>query len=318
MADPYGFQSDDYHAVRQIARHFFGNSAQFRIEPILSYNNRVARVRIAGRGDRIIKMALRGRRESPMLREPQVMSVLRQSGLPVPNVEFDDLSGQIAGRPAFVMNSAGERTGNDLAGLSQHNRRTLYRNIGKLLAGFHSLPFSSPADFDGQTLVTADFERTPLEAWHHKQLRYLTTHGLLPADEIARLVAGIETLPPARSYALCHGDFNPSQCVRIGPRVAAVVDWEGSYVGDPLFDFAVYDVLLEIATSQELAAQSRDAYAKLRPLPEDYEQSMAPFKMVHAASMMATFHAGRRDGPLRAARGAYQRLRRASIEAEAA
>lgn len=318
MADAYGFHSDDHHAARRIAEHFFGSSAGSRVEPILSYNNRVARIRLAGRGDRIIKMARRGRRETPMLREPQVMSVLRQSGLPVPDVEYEDLSGRIAGRPAFVMNSAGERTGSDLSGLSQHNRRSLYRNIGKLLAGFHSLPFNAPADFDGRTLVPADFKRTPLEGWHRKQLRYLATHGLLPADEIAGLTGGLQALPPALSYALCHGDFNPSQCVRIGPRVAAVVDWEGAYVGDPLFDFAVYDVLLEITASGELAAQSRDAYAKLRPLPEDYMQSMAPFKMVHAASMMATFHAGRRDGPLRAARTAYQRLRRASFGAEAA
>lgn len=318
MADAHGFHSDDHHAVRQIARHFFGARTNFQVEPILSYNNRVARVRMPGRGDRVIKLALRGRREPPLLREPQVMSLLRQSGLPVPNVEFEDLSGRISGRPAFVMTSAGERTGSDLGGLSQHNRRTLYRNIGKLLAAFHSLPFSSPADFDGRTLVEADFERTPLEAWHRKQLRYVSHHGLLETQEAAGLEAELRNLPPARSFALCHGDFNPSQCVRIGPRVAVVVDWEGAYVGDPLFDFAVYDVLLDIAASADLASQSRQAYKKLRPLPDDYERTMGPFKMAHAAAMMATFHEGRRDGPLRAARTAYQRLRRASVEAEAA
>jgi hypothetical protein len=87
------------------------------------------------------------------------------------------------------------------------------------------------------------------------------------------------------------------------------VDWEGSYIGDPIFDYAVYDALLDVAAPAELAAESRAAYAEIRPLPENYENLFRPFKLVHAIALGASFHAKRRGGSIRSVRAAIDRLR---------
>ena len=237
-----------------------------------------------------------------------MIAVLRQHGLPVPRVEHEDLAGRLAGRPLFVMDSAGERTASDLAGLSTANRRRLFRNVGRLLAAVHAIPFVKSVDFAGRKLVAARFEHSPLEPWHRDQIDYARRRNLLDAAALDAVEAALPRLPRASRPAMCHGDFNPAQCVRVGPAIAAVVDWEGAYVGDPMYDYAVYDLLLDLSAPADLAREARDAYAKSRPLPAGYEATYRPYKMAHAAALVSTYHLSRRDGPLRAARAAFNRL----------
>jgi aminoglycoside phosphotransferase (APT) family kinase protein len=244
-----------------------------------------------------------------MAREPQVLALLRQNGLPVPLVETEDMEGKLVGRPFFIMRSEGERTAAELSGLSSLNRRRLFREVGATLARIHAIAFNAPADFNGHRPVEPRFVRTPLEGWHQKQIEYARRHRLFEPAMLDELEYALGFLPEPRRFAMCHGDFNASQCVRIGPRVKAVVDWEGSYIGDPVFDFAVYDALLEVAAPADLAGESRQAYTAIRALPEDYETAFRPFKLAHAVALGASFHAKRRGGSIRSVRTAVARMR---------
>ena len=308
MTDRSHVSASDLDAARRVADRFYGRPAT-AVERVASFNNRVFRLRFGGDlGDKILKMSRPGDPAPALVREPQVVAVLRQNGLPVPRVEHEDLTGRLAGRPLFVMSSAGDRTAGDLAGLSAPNRRRLFRNVGRLLAAIHTIPFVKSADFSGRKLVAARFERSPLEPWHRDQMDYARRRGLLDAAALDEIEAALPDLPAARRPAMCHGDFNPAQCVRVGPSVAAIVDWEGGYVGDPMYDYAVFDLLLDLSAPADLAREGRAAYAKDRPLPAGYEATYRPYKMAHAAALVATYHLSRRDGPLRAARAAFNRL----------
>ena len=306
----------DLSAVRAVVARYYPRTSA--LERVASYNNLVVRLKQPDGHDKVLKLAFTAPRTAAMAREPQVMALLRQNAVPVPLVELEDLAGKLTGRPFFVMRSEGVRTASELSGLSPHNRRRLFHDVGAALARIHNISFSAPADFNGHRPVEPHFVRTPLEAWHHKQIDYARHHRLFDAALLDDLEAALSVLPQPRRFTLCHGDFNPSQCVRAGPVVRAVVDWEGAYIGDPIFDYAVYDALLDIAAPAELAVHSRRAYASLRALPEGYEESFRAFRLVHAVSLGASFHAKRRRGSIRSVHNAISRMRGALpvIEAE--
>lgn len=297
----------DLSAVRSIVARYYPRTAALGRVP--SFNNLVIRLRQpAGATDKILKLSFAAPRAAAMAREPQVMALLRHNGIPVPLVEIEDMDGKLVGRPFFVMKSEGTRTASELSGLSGHNRRRLFREVGKTLARVHNIAFNAPADFNGHQPVAPHFRRAPLEAWHVRQLDYARRHRLFETSLLDRVQHTMAALPEARRFGMCHGDFNPSQCIRSGPAVRAIVDWEGSYIGDPIFDFAVYDALLETTAPRELAEASRHAYAELRPLPADYAEAFCPFKLAHVISLGASFHAKRRGGSMRSVRAALSRL----------
>lgn len=297
----------DLSAVRAISARYYPRTAA--MERVPSFNNLVVRLRQRDGGDKVLKLAFTAPRAAAMAREPQVLALLRQNAIPVPLVEVEDLAGKLVGRPFFVMRSEGNRTASELSGLSGHNRRRLFREVGATLARIHNISFNAPADFSGHRPVEPHFARTPLESWHQHQIEYSRRHRLFEPALLDELEMAMADLPDPRRFAMCHGDFNSSQCVRIGPNVRAVVDWEGSYIGDPIFDYAVYDALLDIAAPPDLAAESRRAYTALRPLPAGYEKSFRAFKLVHAVALGASFHAKRRGGSIRSVRAAIARLR---------
>ena len=297
----------DLSAVRAIVSRYCPRTSA--VERVASFNNLVVRLRQAAGTDKILKLSFSAPRTSAMAREPQVLALLRQNSVPVPLVEMEDMEGKLVGRPFFIMRSEGERTASELSGLSGPNRRRLFREVGATLARVHAIRFNAPADFNGHRPVEPRFVRTPLETWHQKQIEYSRRHRLFDPALLDEVEYAVGFLPEPGRFAMCHGDFNTSQCVRIGPRVRAVVDWEGSYIGDPIFDYAVYDALLDVAAPAELAAESRAAYAEVRPLPENYENLFRPFKLVHAIALGASFHAKRRGGSIRSVRAAIDRLR---------
>lgn len=297
----------DLSAVRAVVARYYPRTVSLERAP--SFNNLVVRLKQRDGHDKVLKLAFTAPRAAAMAREPQVMALLRQNSVPVPLVEVEDLEGKLVGRPFFVMRSEGVRTASELSGLSTHNRRRLFREVGATLARVHNIRFSAPADFNGHRPVEPHFSRTPLELWHQKQMEYARSRRLFDASLLDELEAAMGLLPEPRKFALCHGDYNASQCVRIGPSVRAVVDWEGAYIGDPVFDYALYDALLEIAAPPDLAAESRRAYTSLRVLPAEYERDFAAFKALHAVSLGASFHAKKRHGSIRSVHNALARMR---------
>ena len=85
----------DVAAAQQVARRFYGRPAA-AVDRVASFNNRVLRLRFDSGPDKILKIARPGDPAPALVREPQVIAVLRQNGLPVPRVEHEDLTGRAA------------------------------------------------------------------------------------------------------------------------------------------------------------------------------------------------------------------------------
>lgn len=310
MPRPYELTPQDESAVRAIASRCLPRLVS--VERVPSVHNIVCRLRTADGRRRVLKLARTGERSPGLVREPAVYAMLRRHGLPVPRIECEDLHGQLVGRPWFVAEDAGRRSAGDPSGLSPSNRRILYRRVGRLLAEAHQLTFDRPADFAGGGLVPARFDRSPLQAWHQHQLHEVQRLGLigngrsddalLPRSTFSAAADSLANLPRPTGYALCHGDFNPNQCVRRGPIITAVVDWEAAHIGDPAYDFAAFEVMLRITVPRDLADAAIEGYRERHPISPSLEEAYRPVRIAHAAALAVTFKKGRRHGPLRAAR----------------
>ena len=95
----------DLSAVRAIVSRYYPRTAA--LERVASYNNLVVRLKQPDGHDKMLKLAFTAPRTAAMAREPQVMALLRQNGVPVPLVEIEDLAGKLVGRPFFTMRSEG-------------------------------------------------------------------------------------------------------------------------------------------------------------------------------------------------------------------
>lgn len=131
----------------------------------------------------------------------------------------DQLPPRWAGDPAAAARAIGEQTATALADLAELD----WRALG--LEGF-----GRPDDFLARQVPR----------WRKQYERY--RHRELPDFEA--VAAWLEAnRPPDGEPAILHGDFHVDNCLFGGngvPRLAAVIDWEMSTIGDPLLDAGLF------------------------------------------------------------------------------
>jgi len=169
-------------------------------------------------------------------REFRVLAALAPTGLPVPRPYALCEDDAVIGSMFYVMEKVEGRLFRDplLPELPPAERRQVYLSMVETLARLHAL--------DPEALGLADFGRAgnymarQVERWT-RQYR-ASTDREIPAME--RLIAWLpRTIPAQTRTSIVHGDYKldnvliaPTQ-----PRLAAILDWELSTVGDPLCDF---------------------------------------------------------------------------------
>ena len=176
-----------------------------------------------------------------MAREHRVLAALQATDVPVPQVLALCDDPEVAGAPFYVMAEvAGEvfREPAQTARLAPEQRRALADDLVEVLARIHAV------DLDATGL--SDFGRHG--GYVERQLRRWTAQW---EASRTRDVAGMPELldalaqqqPPQAETTLVHGDYrldNTIVSTDETPRVAAVVDWELSTLGDPLADLATW------------------------------------------------------------------------------
>ena len=270
------------------------------LECVASNHNCVLRARAADGRRVVLKLAGRGH-DGGLAREPAAARLLRAAGVPGAAVLRADVEGRLVGRAWVLSQDAGRRTARDAGGLSPIARRDLFAQIGRLLARVHAVAFDAPGDLasDG-TIRPAAFARNPAERWHRGQLAEARRIGVIDSDDALR--AALDDLPPADGHRLCHGDFNPGQCVRRGGRLTAVVDWESAHAGDADYEAAAFEAFARATVRRDLADAAINAYAGARPNYLERRELYRPVRVAHAASLAVLFHRDRRGGLARAAR----------------
>jgi aminoglycoside phosphotransferase (APT) family kinase protein len=174
-----------------------------------------------------------------MSREYRVMAALEGSQVPVPAmVDLCEDPG-IIGTPFYIMQRApgtALRELRDVELLTGQQRANLVGDLISVLATLHQV--------DPEQVGLSDFGRP--DGFMSRQVRRWTTQltsTLKPTPAMARLADALAAnVPSPTATAILHGDYRLDNCLSIGGRITAVLDWEMSTLGDPLSDLAMFAV----------------------------------------------------------------------------
>ena len=176
-----------------------------------------------------------------MAREARVQRALHSTPVPVPVIVALDAGGSVFGTPFYAMEKvAGQVIRGELPSSyvdSSAQREALADELVAVLAALHAV--------DPVEVGLADFGRP--EGFLERNVRrwYAQWEASRTADVPAVEALGRELLArvPARSgTGIVHGDFRLDNCMMSldrPPRVAALLDWEMSTLGDPLTDLGM-------------------------------------------------------------------------------
>jgi len=172
-------------------------------------------------------------------REFRVISALHPQGFPVAEPIIYCADENVIGTTFFVMAHVEGRVFWEphMPASNPAERTQVYDAMNATLAKLHS--------FDPAAIGLADYGRgenyvaRQIERWS-KQYRASETKKI---EDMERLIAWLPAhLPPPQPPRLVHGDYRLDNMIirSDAPKVAAVLDWELSTLGDPLADFSYH------------------------------------------------------------------------------
>lgn len=176
-----------------------------------------------------------------MRREYRVISALHGTDIPVAAPVAFCSDTDVIGAPFYVMEHVDGlvlRSREQAALISPGQARQISERLAEMLAAIHGLNLDQAglSDFGRP----AGYMRRQLSRWQ-RQWELSVTRAVPGYDElVARLEAGLPE--ETGEGTLVHGDFrvdNVLIAAGLRPRIAAVVDWEMSTLGDPLADLAL-------------------------------------------------------------------------------
>lgn len=264
--------------ARTIAVRCYG--VEPRIEQLTSLNNAVFRLRFPD-GCKILKLAANPLNAS-IRKELMLIGLLGNQGVPAPIVEYEDGEGTLVGRSFYVMNSAGEQTVGNWLAQPDTVARTLFTEMGSILARIHAITLPQAGDIQPEGIVPRDYqhEREKL----NQRADWFAMQGLLEQEEAAQFKS--LDMPPLDGVELCHGDFHTVHCIVHEGRIAAVVDWESAWAGNSMIDLAITHTYLDYYCPSELIRCFFAGYRALRSLPVDYDRAYLPVRMAQALGLV--------------------------------
>ena len=172
-------------------------------------------------------------------REFRIISALHAQGFPVPEPVLYCADDSIVGTPFFVMAHVEGRVFWEphMPASAPAERAQVYDAMNATLSRLHT--------FDPAAIGLADYGRgenyvaRQVERWS-KQYRASQTQAI---EDMERLIAWLPAhLPPPQPPRVVHGDYRLDNIILTpdAPRIAAVLDWELSTLGDPLADFSYH------------------------------------------------------------------------------
>ena len=179
-------------------------------------------------------------RAHDMHREFRVLDALGSTAVPVPETVAFCADDTLIGAPFYVMREVPGtvlRTPEDTGALSYRQRADISEQLVATLADLHAV--------DPDSVGLQDFGRKggyaqrQINTWGKQWQRSHTRE--LPAMDV--LLQRLSTaVPPDRDTTIVHGDFRlDNNIITLDgpPRIAAVLDWELSTLGDPLADLGL-------------------------------------------------------------------------------
>jgi aminoglycoside phosphotransferase (APT) family kinase protein len=176
-----------------------------------------------------------------MAREYRVITALADTDVPVPKTFALCEDTDVNGAPFYVMERVHGRilrTGEELATLTRDEAAACSRELVDVLARIHRVDYEAVGL--GEFGHPDGFMERQLRRWNQQWERSKADD--LPAiDDLARRLRN--ALPESGPPTIVHGDYRLDNTM-LAPddpgRIAAVLDWEMSTLGDPLADVGLF------------------------------------------------------------------------------
>lgn len=209
-----------------------------------------------------------------MGREWAVTSALQSTSVPVARTVAFDADGSTIGAPCTVVEFVDGRVVRTADDLDAYSDDEVARNLDALvqtLADLHAVDYREVGL--GEFGRPAGFAARQVKLWA-RQWGHVKTREL---PDVERLVDALtDRVPEQARESVVHGDFRIDNTIVDADdpsRIAAVVDWEMSTLGDPLTDVALMCAYRIGAFDQVLgfsAAWTSDRYASVDEIAQKY------------------------------------------------
>ena len=191
-------------------------------------------------------------------REFRVTRALRDTGVPVPPAVLLHREDDVLGSPFAVAEFVDGTCVQSRADLDELSDAVVDECVGRLVETLAALHAVDPAAVGLEDFGRRDgYAERQVRRWSGQwEIVGVREHDAL-AVETGRRLAG--AVPGQRSSGIVHGDYRIDNTIlRLDPdvRVAAVVDWELSTLGDPVADVALMCVYRSAALDLVLGAPS--------------------------------------------------------------
>lgn len=261
---------------------------------------------------------LRMRPQPPALLEPydldrqfRILSALGDTDVRVPPVLWHEPTGDVLGRPFFVMDRVdGDVYELDKPEVGDARVQRICRSMVEQLAAVHCVDVGAVglADLDdGATHLSRE-----LEHWAAEMRRVQSA----PLPALERLLAELQcTLPaPCPRITLVHGDAKPGNFAFVGDEVSAVFDWEMTTLGDPLTDLGWFELMWmqPVGITSHPGAPGIDellehhaAVSGVTPRHREWYRALAAYKMAVICLIGSMLYAAGKSTDERYAMNAY-------------
>jgi aminoglycoside phosphotransferase (APT) family kinase protein len=179
-------------------------------------------------------------------REYRVLQAVSGTGLPVARVHALCEDAEVIGSKFYVMDFVAGRIFWDprLGDLAKQDRAAIFDSMNETIARLHSI---DPAAVGlGDYGRPGGFLSRQIGRWS-KQYRASETEQIDSMDGLIEWLP--RYVPPEGQHCIVHGDYRLDNLIihPTAPKVAAVLDWELSTLGDPLADFSYHMMSWRIA-----------------------------------------------------------------------
>ena len=170
-------------------------------------------------------------------REFRLLSALHPAGFPTPRPIVLCEDAAVIGADFYIMELVEGRIFREtsMPGLAPAERSAHFDELIRTLARLHSVDYAAAglSDF----VRPGNYFARQVARWS-KQYRASQTDDIAAVEKVMDFLA--RTIPPQQGDAIIHGDYRVDNVIFESerPKIAAVIDWELTTIGDPLADLA--------------------------------------------------------------------------------
>ena len=206
------------------------------------------------------------------------MGVLKSINLPSLHIHTIDISRNECPYDLEIIEEAGGYSLNDNQLIHADNDEII-RQLGITMATYHGIQTSHAGLLDIRSILNNEPTCTGLlKTWSEfihlnleRHIAYCFNIGAIKSSDctyIEKLFNDSTRILDQVKPSLLHGDLSNSNIFSDGKRITAIIDWEDSIAGDPVFDIASWGTFIGNDARRD---QLLHGYRSIRPLPPDFD-----------------------------------------------